>query len=154
MPFWRRKAWRAVSRISSEPTDSLLYGAFISQNTLDNIKETDYIAWIREGAEPGGEVNEQGYPQAWRSGRELARARYAERLKNLEPIPRDSAGRTTACVREATALQGALIASLKFDVNEGGIGAEEVSSSAMQACYTSYAPDPFKTVHGALEVDR
>jgi hypothetical protein len=90
MPLFRRKVCETVAGTRGEPTDSPFHGAIVDPGTLKDISDTGIIDWIRKSPGVGDlEPTQENYPAAWQAGRELARARYAERLKAFDPIPRD-----------------------------------------------------------------
>jgi hypothetical protein len=135
---WRDKLWGAVSKTRSEPTDSLLHGAFIDKTTLERIGRTGITRWISEASGPGGEMGEENHPQAWSAGRELATARYADRIRNFDPVPKTDAELVEVASGEVTALQTAIITYLRFEVNAGRFAADTLDKDALGTCCMSY----------------
>jgi hypothetical protein len=139
MGFFRKKAARALSRGSVDPTDNLLFGAVVDPATIRTIEETDPSYWVRRRPDrTGAEAIEENYPEAWRAGRELASARYAERLRGGQPIPRDNQG-TLIAGHEGIALQNALSMTLQFDVNAGKLELADIDPTAVLAAITGYS---------------
>ena len=138
MGFLKKKLVESVSRSSGEPTDSPMFGAFMDGETLKMVAESGIVSWACKRPGASAEVDEDHYPDAWRAGRELARGRYAQRLKNVDPIPKGDEATARVALHEGIALQSPLITSLQFAVKEGTFKADDADTGAIKACCISY----------------
>lgn len=126
-----------------------MFGVFVDGNTLHRFRELGVLSWVRVQGSPPYESDEEHYPEASRTGRELAQTRFVERIQNLDPTP--TVDRDLLVVsREAQALSTALLTYLKLEISAGLLAPDEVNPTAVSACCASYG----KTLAALFEEDR
>jgi hypothetical protein len=137
---FRKKLSRAASRGAAEPTDNPFFGGIVDPGILREIDATNPVVWMHKRPEREGlDTTEANFPEAWAAGRELARAAYARRLREAQPIPRGDEAMRIAGVQSLPLMTWVPLV-VHEHVQRGEVRPEDIDTKeALATCLIGYA---------------